>query len=544
MTDKTSVLTGSSFDSSFVYIVERRKCSTCNARQSLDRFQGERKSCMECLNKKKRFTSFAPYTHGTYPLHNRCLYPCAYDLMAFRRRCEAQEAAKAKKMRMNMALMMQQTGFNDQDSNPAYGMGSSTAVPSDDPVSETEGGVTQRERSWIMSWIMNNLTHPLIMLAIIPACAVIQTVMYAPDAHEWATTRRKNVYTAVLATEVIVATAVVGIVIACNSRRKAIEEAWKIDISASRKLDPEIQRLDTTPQSKEEEFNLDVVKSLYWTHLAILSCGLALWGYSSYTDRCLGKIAGDCIAVGYFIVFCHYVRAGLSMSPLTLARIDGTRLFSEGVWLVTMAMPGVVGRIRTRLYGGMKIAEMIWGENACVGLSNNTDPAHTLIPISVLIGCMLLATRMTKYSSAGVGMVITGMAYVAICCIGQHLMGGGLESNLYCVLFAIIGLGLGDMINSRIEASCAKKHISDQSSDQSSDLPTVACFEMSAMTAIMFENDCVPEKSIIKKDSPYMSASSQESSEDDGSDDGSQVSSEDFKCNKVNELLEIKPDHD
>ena len=62
-------------------------------------------------------------------------------------------------------------------------------------------------------------------------------------------------------------------------------------------------------------------------------------------------------------------------------------------------------------------------------------------------------------------------------------------------------------------------------------------------TAIMFENDGVPEKSIIKKDSPYMSASSQESSEDDGSDDGSQVSSEDFKCNKVNELLEIKPDH-
>jgi len=449
--------------------------------------------------------------------------------MAFRRRCEAQEAAKAKKMRMNemnMGLMIQlaESKFNDQDSNPAYGMGSSTAVPSDDPMAETERGVTQRERSWIMSWIMNILKNPFIVVAFIPTCAMLHAVMYAPDANEMATPKRKDTYTAVLATEVVVATAVVGIVIACISRRKAIEKAWKIDISASRKLDPEIQRIDTTPQSKEEEFNLDVVKSLYWTHLAIVSCGLALWGYSCYEDRCLGKVMGDAIAAGYFIVFCHYVRAGLSTSPLTAARIDGTRLFSEGVWLSTGAMPGVIGRIRSRLYDGMKIAEMLWGKNACVG-SNNTDPAHTLIPISAMLGCVLLATQHSKHSSAGVGMVIAGSGYVAICCIGQHLIGGGLESHLYAVLFSIIGFGLGDIINSRIEASCAKNNIADQSSD----LPTVACFEMSATTAIIFENDCVPEKCIIKKDSPYMSASSQESSEDDRSDDESQVSSEDFK---------------
>jgi len=179
-----------------------------------------------------------------------------------------------------------------------------------------------------------------------------------------------------------------------------------------------------------------------------------------------------------------------------------------------MAMPGVIGRIRYRIYGGMTVLEMLWGKNACVG-SNNTYHVHThVIPFSVLLGFMLLATRHSKYSSAGVGKVIVGTTYLMMCCLGQHLTGGGLESHLYAVLFSIIGYGLGEIIISHIEASCAKDDIADQSVD----LLTAPCFEMSATKDILFENNS--EKCITKNDSTYthMSGSSQEPSEDDGSD--------------------------
>ena len=421
--------------------------------------------------------------------------------MTFRVRCEANEAKKATKVKtMNFIDMTLKTqldyriGFNDQDSDPAYGMGSSTAVASDDLVAENDGGVTQRERSWIMSWMMNTLTNRFIVLAFIPTCAI----------RGWHLSDR----------ELIIVTVVVGVVIACISRRKAIEEALKSDLSSSRRHDPEIQRIDTTPETKEEDFNLDAVKSLYWTHLAILSCGLALWGYSSYENRCLGMVWADCITAGYFIVFCNYIRAGLSTSPLTATRINETRVYSEGAWTLTMAMPGVIGRIRTRIYGGMTVVEMLWGKNACIG-SNNTYHIHTrMIPFSVLLGFMLLATRHSKYSSAGVGKVIVGTSYLMMCCLGQHLTGGGLESHLYAVLFSIIGYGLGEIIISHIEASCAKDDIADQSVD----LLTAPCFEMSATKDILFENNS--EKCITKNDSTYthMSGSSQEPSEDDGSD--------------------------
>ena len=105
----------------------------------------------------------------------------------------------------------------------------------------------------------------------------------------------------------------------------------------------------------------------------------------------------------------------------------------------------------------------------------------------------------------------------------------------------MIGYGLGNIIISRIEANFAKEDIADQSSD----LPTVPCFEMSAaMKCIMFENDRALETCVIKGDSPYMSASSQDSSEDDRSDDGSQVSSEDPKyrhdnIDQLDDLIQV-----
>ena len=103
--------------------------------------------------------------------------------MTFRVRCETNEAKKATNAKtmdfIDMTLKTQlasRIGFNDQDSDPAYGMGSSTAVASDDLVAENDGGVTQRERSWIMSWMMNTLTNRFIVLAFIPTCAILSTI--------------------------------------------------------------------------------------------------------------------------------------------------------------------------------------------------------------------------------------------------------------------------------------------------------------------------------------------------------------------------------